>query len=312
MTHSIVVVDPQLPQEEQRILKGAPDALYGPVETVPEPRLGGRTGRDALFALWQAPVWTFLPGLMGTFHGSRAGAAGTAVQAALIGTLFWRPQPVFTVLVLAVLPSAFLLLFALCGEDAAGRLARRRHGHYVRYGDLAQKYRSLLYRAAKAVETVLESEVDAQGLLDDVRNTVTLPAQQWEIARTLMELDRLTDEHEGTRADDPRVARVLAPQKEVLRLATASVTERIAALERYAAQTRAADEALEQWRTVQRLAANGDAYQELLARTVRDELALAEIDGLTEQARIVEEALHASVAEARRAGLSLVPDLKAS
>ncbi|WP_106399541.1 hypothetical protein [Actinocorallia populi] len=311
MAQSIVVVDPQIPQEEQRILKSAPEALYGPMETVPEPRLGGRTGRDAFFALWQAPVWTFLPGLMGTFHGSRVRAAGLAAQAVLIGALAWQPRSVFTALVLAVLPAAFLVLLALCGEDAAGRLARLRHGHYVQYGDLAQKYRSLLYRAAKAVETVLESEVNAHGLLDDVRNTVTLPAQRWEIAQTLMELDRLTDEHEGTRADDPRVAELLAPQKEILRLATASVTERIAALEEYAAQTRAADEALEQWRTIQRLAANGDAYQELLARTVRDELALVEIGGLTEQARIVEEALRASVAKARRTGLSLVPELKA-
>ncbi|GAA0951523.1 hypothetical protein [Actinocorallia libanotica] len=311
MAHAMVVVDPQLPQEEQRILKSAPEALHGPEEAVPEPRFGGRTGRDAFFSLWQAPVWTFLPGLMGTFHGPRVRAAGLAAQAALVAALLWRPGPVFTALVLAVLPAAFLVLLALCGEDAAGRLARRRHGHYVQYGDLAQKYRSLLYRTATAVETVLESEVHSQGLLDDVRNAVTLPAQQWEIARTLMELDRLTDEHAGARADDPRVAELLAPQKEVLRLATASVTERIAALEGYAARTRAADEALEQWRTVQRLAANGDAYQELLARTVRDELALAEIGGLTEQARVVEEALRASVAKARRAGLSLVPELKA-
>ncbi|MEO3782262.1 hypothetical protein ABGB12_02955 [Actinocorallia sp. B10E7] len=312
MTRFEVVVDPQLPLQEQRILKSAPEALYGPVEKVPEPRFGGRTGRDAVFALWQAPVWTFLPGLMGTFHGPKVRAAGLAAQAVLIGALFWQAQLVFTALVFAVLPAAWLVLLALCGEDAAARLARHRHGHYVQYGDLAQKYRSLLYRAVKAVETVLDSEVNAQGLLDDVRNTVTLPAQQWEIAQTLMELDRLTDEHEGARTDDPRVAELLAPQKEVLRLATASVTERIAALERYAAQTRAADDALEQWRTIQRLASNGDAYQELLARTVRDELAVAELGGLTEQARIVEEALRASVAKARRAGLSLVPDTKAS
>lgn len=312
MHEFMVVVDPQLPPEEQRLLKSAPDALYGPVEGVAEPRLGGRTGRDALFALLQAPVWVFLPGLMGTFYGPRVRTAGLVAQAALIGALVWLTGPVLVLLALAGVPLAFLALLALCGEDKASRLARRRHGHYVRYGDLGQKYRSLLFRAVTAVDTVLESEVNAQGLLDDVRNTVTLPAQLWDISQTLMEVDRLTDEHHGARADDPRVAALLAPQKEVLRLATASVTERIVALEKYAERTRAADEALQQWRTLQRLAANGDAYQELLARTVRDELAVAEIDGLTEQARIVEEALRASVAKARRAGLSLVPDTKAS
>ncbi len=312
MNECVVVVDPQLPEAEQQILKNAPEALYGPVETPSESRFDGRTKRDVLFSLWQAPVWSFLPGLMGTFYGARATAAGLVLQAAVAGALVWQPASAFVLLALVCQPVAFLVLLARCGEDEAARLARRHHGHYVQYGDLAQKYRSLLWRAAQAVETVLRSEVNAQGLLDDVRNTVTLPAQQWDIAQTLMELDRLTDEHAGARADDPRVAELLAPQKEVLRLATASVTERIVALEKYAEQTKAADEALEQWRTLQRLAANGDAYQELLARTVRDELAVAEIGGLTEQARIVEEALRASVAKARRAGLSLVPDTKAS
>lgn len=312
MTRAVVVVDPRLPEEEQGLLKGAPEALYGAAEDVSPPRFGGRTGRDAAFALWQAPLWAFLPGLMGTFYGPRVRAAGLVAQAVLVGGLLWQPRLVFSALVVVVLPAAALVLVALCGEDAAGRAARLRHGHYVRGDDLAQRYRSLLFRTVRAVEDVLRSEVNAQGLLDDVRNTVTLPAQQWEIARTLVELDRLTREHEGARADDPMVAALLGPQQEALRLATASVTERIAALERYAAQTRAADEALEQWRTVQRLAANGDAYQELLARTVRDGLAVAEIDGLTEQARIVEEALQASIAEARRTGLSLVPGWKAA
>ncbi|GAA2723112.1 hypothetical protein [Actinocorallia aurantiaca] len=55
------------------------------------------------------------------------------------------------------------------------------------------------------------------------------------------------------------------------------------------------------------MATHNDAYQELLARTVRDELAVVEIEDLTEQARIIEHALRASVADARRAGLALLP-----
>ncbi len=62
---------------------------------------------------------------------------------------------------------------------------------------------------------------------------------------------------------------------------------------------------------MRRVAAHGDAYQELLARTVRDELAVAEIGALTEQAAIIERALRAGVADARRAGLALLPDTPA-
>jgi len=311
MTNAVVVVDPRLPEEERLLLRSAPEALYGPSETVVRPRFGGRTGRDAAFAFWQAPLWTFLPGLVALFHGPRVRAAGLAAQASAVIALLWWPQTAFTVLVLIVMPTAFAVLLALCGEDAAGRVARLRHGHYVRGDSLSAKHRMLLRRAVKAVESVLRSEANARGLLDDVRNAVTLPAQLWEIAQTLVELDRLTAEHKGARVDDPWLAALVASQRKALHLATTSVIERIEALENYAAQTRAADEALERWRAVQRLAANDDAYQELLARTVRDELAAAEIRGLTGQARVLEVALQASLAEARRAGLSLVPDRKA-
>ena len=114
----------------------------------------------------------------------------------------------------------------------------------------------------------------------------------------------------GNSIEHYEVIELLGPQKKALDLARASVTERIVALEKYAERTIAADEALKAWETVQRLASNSDAYSDLLARTVRDELAIAEIDGLTEQAGRVEEALRNSVAKARRAGLALVPDLK--
>lgn len=81
---------------------------------------------------------------------------------------------------------------------------------------------------------------------------------------------------------------------------------------RTAAQTGAADEALLQWETARRLSERSEAYQELLARTVRDELAVAQIAGLTEEARRVEEVLRASVRRARRVRLALAPESTAN
>jgi hypothetical protein len=156
---------------------------------------------------------------------------------------------------------------------------------------------------------VLTADVTKEGLLDDVRNAVVLPAQEWEIAQTLREITRLRREQRAARkaGKSAELAQVMEPQSRALNLATASVTERVEAIERYAEQVKAADQALLQWKTLQRLADNNDAYSELLARTVRDELAIAEIEGLTDEAAQVEEALRRSVEKARRTGFALLP-----
>ncbi|MEV4114998.1 hypothetical protein AB0J64_45710, partial [Nonomuraea sp. NPDC049695] len=58
-------------------------------------------------------------------------------------------------------------------------------GRYVLVEDLDESSARLLSRAQRAIAAVTESRVNAEGLLDDVRNAVMLPAQEWEIARLL-------------------------------------------------------------------------------------------------------------------------------
>ncbi|ROO83014.1 hypothetical protein EDD29_0502 [Actinocorallia herbida] len=304
------VIDPALPPKTREVLENHPESLHPGTGPRPAGPLGGLRPMDAVLALWQTPVWTYVPALIGTLYSPRVRNIAFAAQALVIAGFVLQPGLALAVQ-LCLQPFVFAFLLSRCGEGVAGRLARDNHGRYLLPQELNGQYGDLLGRARKAVASVLFSRVQTQGLLDDIRNTVTLPQQVWDIAETIFELDRLSDEHRGADARNPQVAELLAPQREVLRLATASVTERIEALEAYAARVKAADEALHQWETVQRLAARGDAYQDLLARTVRDELAVAEIEGLTEQARVVEEALRASVEKARRAGLALVPERKA-
>ena len=85
-----------------------------------------------------------------------------------------------------------------------------------------------------------------------------------------------------------------------------ALDRRIAALERYAERTRAADAALMEWKTARDIAYLGDDSRALLARTVQDERAVAEIDELAQQARLVEETFHQSVEDALTAGRSLL------
>ncbi|GII52681.1 hypothetical protein Pth03_10700 [Planotetraspora thailandica] len=309
------VIDPDVPERERKLLLGDPEALGSRGVPARRPWFGGRTWQDAGVCLLHAPMWTLLPGLMGWFYGGRVRLAGLAVQAGVVALAVAAAAAgpglgAFFVAAGWAMPVTFGVLLWRCGEGPAARLARKLRGRYVRPDDLTETAAGLLRRAQTAAAAVLESEVNRTGLLDDVRNAVTLPAQVWEVASVLVRVDTLRREHEAvTDREHRRIAEMLDAQADALDLATESVTRRVCALEDYAAMVRGADDALRQWETVQRLTARSDEYRDLLARTVRDELAIAQITELTEEARRVEEALRASVKRARKAGLALSPNL---
>jgi hypothetical protein len=89
---------------------------------------------------------------------------------------------------------------------------------------------------------------------------------------------------------------VLNSQRRALTLATDATTSRISALERYAAELKAADAAENDWRAALKASDRNDQYLDLIAETVADEHAIAEIKGLTEQAasaaQVFREHLH--------------------
>ncbi|WP_019632772.1 hypothetical protein [Actinomadura atramentaria] len=308
------VIDPEVPERRQRLLLAAPDALFPPGKAPRRPLLGGRTFEDGGVSLLHAPVWVVLPALAGWFHGLRGRIAGAVAQVAVVVFIMLVSPVVWFWTGAAATMIAFLVLFALCGEGPVARAARELHGRYVRPDDLGGAEAALVRRAQTAVATVLGSAVQRQRLLDDVRNTVTLPAQTWDIAQTLAKADELRKEHAATPLErrDAAITQILAAQSEALSLAAASVTRRVEALEDYAARVRDADDALHRWTTAQRLSERGDAYQDLLARTVRDEIAVDHLRELTEEAARVERALRSSVSRARAAGLVLAPDLAAA
>ncbi|GII95159.1 hypothetical protein Ssi02_53900 [Sinosporangium siamense] len=307
------MIDPEVPERSRKLLQEHPEALHPPGTLLRKPRFGGRTWRDLGMCLLHAPGWALLPAVMGSFHRGGVQVFGFLAQA---GVICAGGLAVYTgTSLLSVAPAgaavAAGVMFGLCGEGEAARLGRTLRDRYVRPEDLGDSEVDLLHRAGSAVAAVLGSEVNRAGLLDDVRNTVTLPAQVWEIAQTLAQVDALRREHEAVPdRRDPRIAVMLHAQGEALALATASVTRRVGALEDYAVQVVAADDALRRWETAQRLSTRSDAYRELLARTVRDELAVTQIEGLTEDARRIEEALLSSVDQARRSGLRLVVPVK--
>ncbi|MEV5409329.1 hypothetical protein AB0K60_10910 [Thermopolyspora sp. NPDC052614] len=174
-------------------------------------------------------------------------------------------------------------------------------------GDLDETGRALLARAQDAIRRVRESEVARAGLLEPGENAVTLPQQEWQIAKTLRKVAQLRQDQRDVLAEGvtPQAEAALRPLRAALDEVESSVTARVEALERYADRTAEADAAYQAHAQVVRVARRAAEYQDLLAETVADELAVSEIDRLARNAADLEKALHDSLDAAQQACVEL-------
>ena len=149
--------------------------------------------------------------------------------------------------------------------------------------DMDAEARAIWARAVAAVSALEQSDVVRLGLVDSVRVTTVLPYHLWEIAERLARLSALRAEHQailrGVDADDPDVATVLAPQRQVQEIANADVERRVRQLEAFAGLADRADAARRREQAVRRLATLDDPHRELLADIGQS----AGDDGLAEQ-----------------------------
>lgn len=172
--------------------------------------------------------------------------------------------------------------------------ARAYHGRYLMDADFDVPARTMLRRAQDAIDGVLASEVYRTGLVDSASTRQTLAEQEWDIAAALREQawlraarSSLPPEAEGA---GPVTAEVLSWQAEAAILAAASIAERVAVLEGYAEEIRAADAACRDWRQAESLGELRGRHLEMLARTAADEHGIAEIEAMSEQVRAVRQA----------------------
>lgn len=178
------------------------------------------------------------------------------------------------------------------GRAPAEAAARAHHGRYLTSADLDARSRVLLRRAQDAIDTVTSSLVCRDDLLDQHATSTALASQEWDIARALSEQARLRAKRAGwlTSGTGPQTAAVLDRQDHEAQLAEASITRRVEALERYAAEVSAADSAYRDGRRAVALAELHDQHLDMLARTAADEHGIAEINRLSEQAHAVRRA----------------------
>ncbi|MCP2339596.1 hypothetical protein [Actinomadura rupiterrae] len=208
----------------------------------------------------------------------------------LLGSMWLLGMTMLAALVAIGSPTLFLDL------HRAHELDKRRD-RYVTPDDLDDDARALLTRVQAAVDTVRESKVNQEGLLERAENAVILPREEWEIAHALARQSRLRADEPGPGGELPGVEAALRPLREKLDRSVTAVTRRVEALERYAERVRAADEALLAQRRVDEITGRAHEYDELLADTVRDDLALPEIEHLTERTDDLLTVLRARLAE---------------
>ncbi|MEV0660038.1 hypothetical protein ACIBI3_02815 [Actinomadura luteofluorescens] len=294
-----------MPEADREVLIAHPEDLTPAHEQPPPPPpLGGRTWADAGLCFLVGTPCGFLPALALPFLFGRVGAAvGVAVQGGLVALWWFGGFGLFLLMGTVLQAVFFLALFVRCGEDPSRRLGREHHTRYYVEKDFGTQMLALVRRAQDAVAAVLGSAVDSAGLLDDIANTVQLPRQEWEIAQTCAEMTRVKRRIRSLRNGGARLDEMLEPQWEALRQSAEAVERRVVALEGYAERTAAADAAYREWQVMEELEDIGADVQELLARSVQDELAVAEIGRLAEKTPLTE--LRRTVEEARQAGLVL-------
>ncbi|MEV0587234.1 hypothetical protein [Nonomuraea sp. NPDC050310] len=181
--------------------------------------------------------------------------------------------------------------------------AREHRGGYVLLDRFDEPSIRLMRRAQVAVDSVMNSQVNEEGLLDDARNAVMLPAQEWEIARLLGKLSGLRTEHRELVSGEvtAEVAAVAEPLSRALDSSEAAVVARVEALERYARHVAEAERAYRAQHQIEALRAKLPRYEELLAETGAQDYIEPEIARLSEDADRLEQALRRSVRSARDA-----------
>ncbi|MGW0808055.1 hypothetical protein [Nonomuraea sp. NPDC002799] len=188
------------------------------------------------------------------------------------------------------------------------RLATAHADRYVLPEDLDHPCQMLLRRSQNAVQAILGSAVHRAGLIDTIENQVSLPEEVWQIAQRLRRLSGMHAEHGKLipRELPAGLEDAFKPYTSALDTAWMSLSQRVRHLEKYAKQVLKADKVYHAHQRLEALAAKTPEYQQLLAETVRDELAHQRMRELADQAAHVRKLFEESILQARKAAGELI------
>jgi hypothetical protein len=190
--------------------------------------------------------------------------------------------------------------------SAVGRwLMRRYRPAFVDASELDSDGRILLWRAQRAIDAALGSEVAGARMLDHLKAGLSLPASEWELATGLREISVLQAEIPQAARLGPQSAARAGEQRKILESVRAENASLVEALERYAAQVQEADQAFRDEQRRQReaaedqqraleLSARDHRYTDLQAAAAAMPVAIDEVTSLTAEAEILARALRGS------------------
>jgi hypothetical protein len=140
-----------------------------------------------------------------------------------------------------------------------------------------------------AIDAVTSSQVYQDAIVDRAAVSRILAGQQRDIAAALREQAQLRARRAELPAfpAGPMTAEVRGRLADAAQVAESSLTGRIGALERYAAEIREADAAYRDWQQAARLAELHGQHLDMVARTAADDYRIADIEALSQQARAV-------------------------
>lgn len=277
-----LTLDPELPVHMQEFLRQADLALL----------------REAVTAEPSSPWW----GLADPLGGRRSS--------------WW-----FAGLLLSVFARSMLMLgVGACAyglSSAVAVLKRRRHiavrvqiaeahGQFVLGTELGSEAAELLARAARAAARVQRSSVQRLDQADKQHNDRRLDTQVWEIADALRAYSNVA-ERGPKKAVSEVVAQALESRRMALRISLASIERRVEALETYAARIAEAEQRLRELRQLQQLTTGVEEVFDLLAATARDDHAVAEIEGMSDEAAKAVDFFNAAVQAAKEAADVALP-----
>ncbi|MEU8893938.1 hypothetical protein [Streptomyces sp. NPDC048442] len=173
-------------------------------------------------------------------------------------------------------------------------------------GELTEQAHALNGRVQQAITRIRASQVHQCDLIDRARNDLLLPEAAQDIKDALHAYSRLVREE----PDAPQggvVAELVARRRTTLDQGLQPVTRRIEALEAYAEQTAVADARYREFEQLQQLTDGHDRVLDFLARTTRDELAVTELEGITEEAATIAATLAQALHDAREQAAAALP-----
>lgn len=246
-------------------------------------------------------------------------ADSAADPSTLVGVLDQKLQKAVDLVhtLLALWPVAAGFVALVCAGLVADRALYNRQlrriaaaqQHLVHPKDLTAGAQELLARAQRAMTAVLDSKVHREQWLDAQRNEAAFPRQEWAIAQDLRNYSRVArkDQRAPQETDNSTVAELLTSRRRVLATSLHGIERRVAALEAYASQVAEADARYAEVREIERLTAGSDELLDLLARTAADDLAVAEIDALTDEAAVVASTFTKALKSAKQAAAAALP-----